>query len=151
MSTRKLSSAFLTDKHPFYNRNSCYDSKGHNLAFHPVLAILNLQLTPVFTVWLLSPTPYYWLISCHQPISLAQTYSLCQDGCRRCWIHSLLPALQSFRHICYFLCHLYFISLANYFLLAGIPDLIPHACGFRKQVQNLPMGLRKQCSKVWGS
>ena len=50
ISTHKLFSAFLTDKRPFYSRNSCYDLKGHDLAFHPVLAILNPQLTPVFTV-----------------------------------------------------------------------------------------------------
>lgn len=57
ISTHKLSSAFLTDKHLFYSTNSCYDLKGHDLAFHPVSAILNLQLTAVFTVWLFSPTP----------------------------------------------------------------------------------------------
>lgn len=41
----------------------------------------------------------------------------------------------------------YFISFANYFLLAGILGLIPHACGFRKQVLSLPMGLLKWCSE----
>lgn len=50
ISTQKLSSAFLTDEHLFYSINSCYDPKGHDLAFHPVLAVLNLQLTTVFTV-----------------------------------------------------------------------------------------------------
>lgn len=91
----QLFSGFLADKDLFCSINSFYDPKGHGLAFPPALAILNLQLLPGFAIWLLSSASYSCLISCHEPVSVAQTHSLCQDPCRWCWVHSLLPALHN--------------------------------------------------------